>query len=403
MKPVRILHITDGIPPEILGGTGQIVWDTARMQRQRGHRTAIIAASEEPRERTEDGVAVMLIPKRSERWAHYRSVFSRTRQREVAMRIRRFAPDVVHAHSVSRQCGYRWMDDVRRTGIPCIHTAHDVADRACGKVTGFERWLWLRDLHRCKWLFNPLRAGRIRAYLSQCQRILCVSDALRAYLAAHGLQNLVTVHNGVDPAFWKPGASKSDVRHQLGLPAAAAIFLLAGRMGHAKGTELIAETLPHGMHLIVAGSGNIAPFKALAHRMHFFERQSPKQMRLLYSACDAVLVPSLCLDCFPTVCLEAMAMERPVIATSWGGAREAVAHTVTGWIIDPLHPLTWYRRMEWCSQHRDELEAMGKPGHRRIKEHFSLAQNVDRLLEIYRRYLAPGKQQTRRKKKRYTE
>jgi glycosyltransferase involved in cell wall biosynthesis len=44
----------------------------------------------------------------------------------------------------------------------------------------------------------------------------------------------------------------------------------------------------------------------------------------LFAASSVVTVPSLCLDVFPTMNLEAMALAKPVIGTVFGGTPEIV-------------------------------------------------------------------------------
>lgn len=382
---MRILHIVDGIPPYTLGGTGRIVTEIARGQRKAGHDVAILSAAK-PGTLPEniDGVTILTLEPQSERWAHWRSVFSVSRDREVLKKIDSFKPNVVHAHTISRQIGYGWMPAVKKCGIKLIVTCHDVSHVAYGKVQGIETNLWLSEAKRYRWSWNPLRHVLIKHFLKSANTILTVSDALRAYLEKRGLTNLQTLHNGIDLEFWKPNITKSDARTKLKLPQDKFLFLLAGRMGVDKGSTLIAATLPKNADLVLAGDRFSSEFTLVKNRMHVFYNQSANDMLLQYAATDVVLVPSRCLDCFPTVCLEAMALERPVIATSWGGAKESVQDGVTGWILDPLDEQAWREKMEWCMKNAVDLPAFGAAARKRMTERFGLPKMLDVLEEIYR-------------------
>lgn len=382
---MRILHLVDGIPPYTLGGTGRIVTEIARGQQKEGHNVAILSAAKPGTlPKNIDGVQILTLAPKSERWAHWRSVFSVSRDREVLKYIDAFKPNVVHAHTISRQIGYGWMPAIKKRGMKLIVTCHDVSHVAYGKVLGTENSLWLSEAKRHRWSWNPCRNVLIKYFLKSANKVITVSDALKNYLEKRGLTNLQTLHNGIDLEFWKPSIIKSEARTTLKLPQDKFLFLLAGRMGVDKGSTLIAATLPKEADLVLAGDRFSDEFAAVKDRMHIFYNQSADDMKLQYAAADVVLVPSRCLDCFPTVCLEAMALERPVIATSWGGAKESVEDGVTGWIIDPLNEQMWKEKMEWCVKNRAELPAIGVAARKRMIEHFGLPTMLQKLEEIYR-------------------
>ena len=384
---MKILHVTDGIPPDYLGGTGQVVRELALEQTKHGHQVGILTASDAG-PRTEDAVQIFTLKPLPRRFVHYRSVFSKKRGNEVMDVIRSFKPDLIHVHTIAWQVGYTWIKEASSRGIVMIASCHDVSHIAGGKVTGRELSILLTELKRSKWQWNPVRNFFIRRALYKTDGVLSVSAALADYLGQHRIAPVRVMHNGINTTFWKPELSKAEVRKMLNLPENETYFLLAGRLGHDKGSTLIAATLPENAHLLLAGSGFGDLFSKIEQRTHVFPNQTPDAMRTLYSACDAVLVPSRCLDCFPTVCLEAMAMERAVIATSWGGAKESVVNDKTGWILDPYDTEGWRTRMSWCTAHTADLELMGKLGRERVEKEFTVAEMAEALESIYKTVLS---------------
>lgn len=382
---MRILLMTDGIPPETLGGTGGIVRMLATHLAHRGHDVHILTAGEGVAMTTEGAVSVHRVRRLPPRWAHFRSVFSERRAREICAVIDHVQPDLIHAHTVAWQCGYRWIHGAARRKIPVIMHAHDVMHVSCWRVLGTEKWWQVdgKDLRRFRWTWNPLRRPLIRRALRRTERIICVSDALRLFLQPFRLGTLETLHNGINLAFWHATQEQRAARATLSIPQDAPTFLLAGRLGVDKGTNVVAQTLPPTAHLILAGAADLGPFERHADRIHFFPRQSPEQMRVLYAAADVVLVPSLCLDCFPTVCLEGMACCRPVLATSFGGAQESVTDGETGWVIDPRDTVAFRKRLEWCVDHRDQLMEIGRAGRSRVERYFPMEQMVEALEDRY--------------------
>lgn len=387
---MRILQLSEDLPPATIGGSGRIAWETSTALAAKGHDVTILAAGPSdvfPQEK--DGVRIVTLPPKSLRTAHYRSVFSQARAMEVMRVIHETEPDLIHAHGIAWQLGYKWIAQTVRD-VPCIATLHGTMHISYGKVRGTESTLqrtWL-DLKRARWTMNPFRNPLVRSALNRCDLLLCVSDALKEYVERHGYRHPVTLHNGIDLEFWKEEMSREEARTQLSLPVNVPLFLIAGRIGHDKGSSVLMQSLPDDAHLLVAGEMHPDTFARIKSRAHVFLRQSPQQMRLLYAACDIAVVPSIYLDPFPTVCLEAMACSRPVVATAWGGAKEAVKDGETGFIVDPLDRLAFKERLQWCLDHRDALPELGERARALMEHSFSRERYLTSLLQHYDRCLA---------------
>ncbi len=381
---MRILQLTDDLPPAVLGGSGRIAWETSLGLSRLGHEVHILTAGASGSfPDTKDGIRIHTIPVIPRRWAHYRSVFSVRREREVMEVIENIQPDLIHAHGLAWQLGYRWIKPATEHGIPVIYTAHGVMTVAYGKVLDGVPHEISQDLRRMRWEYNPFRNVLIRKALNHCKKIICVSDALKNFLAETGLRNLTTIRNGIDLNFWKEQVSREDARKQLDIPKAKTVFLFAGRIGHDKGSTALDSALPENALLIVAGDTRAGAFGRIKNRVLCYENQSAEQMRLLYAACDVAVVPSIYLDPFPTVCLEAMACSRPVIATCFGGSKEAVLDSITGWIVDPNNQIQLREKLQWCIDHREECEVVGKNARKHMEESFSIERYLQKVMKIY--------------------
>jgi glycosyltransferase involved in cell wall biosynthesis len=95
-------------------------------------------------------------------------------------------------------------------------------------------------------------------------------------------------------------------------------------------------------------------------------------------------------EAFGRVAAEVQAMERPVIATDHGGARETVADGVTGWLVPPGDAPALARAMhEALSVTPEQAAAMGVAGRARIAAQFSLERMVAATLDVYRDAAGP--------------
>ncbi len=355
---------------------------------ERGHDVTILTAMGDQDYLKPLGVRVVSLFPRTMRWAHYRSVFSRSRAREVLGVINRIQPDVIHGHLLSWQLGFLWIHEAVRRGIPVFFTCHSSILIAYGKVMGTERSLMWRDLWRMRWQWNPLRNILIRRALRKTH-ILYVSSALQSFFMMHGYPEGTVLHNGIDVQFWKPG-DKASARSQRNLPTDVPLFLFAGRLGADKGMDFlwkVWQQLRGDPHLLLAGVLSISVPAHLQEKVHLFPDQSREDLRALYRAADAILVPSQYLDPFPTVCLESLSCGRPVLATSLGGVQEAIADGV-GWILDVTNAEVWRERIQWCIDHRAALQGMGTNARGHAEARFSLELHVDILLTFYRNALS---------------
>jgi glycosyltransferase involved in cell wall biosynthesis len=69
-------------------------------------------------------------------------------------------------------------------------------------------------------------------------------------------------------------------------------------------------------------------------------------------ACDAVAVPSVHPESFPTIALEALAAGRPVLASDIGGLAEIVSPG-SGWLLPPGDTQAWSQRLSAIEPRHD--------------------------------------------------
>jgi glycosyltransferase involved in cell wall biosynthesis len=97
-----------------------------------------------------------------------------------------------------------------------------------------------------------------------------------------------------------------------------------------------------------------------------------------------VVVPSIIFDSFPTVNLEAMAAGKPIVATCFGGSREAVVGGKTGYIVNPLNIEDLAQKMLYLLQNSQEANAMGERGKNTVREHFTALHMLDAYCSYYK-------------------
>jgi glycosyltransferase involved in cell wall biosynthesis len=123
-------------------------------------------------------------------------------------------------------------------------------------------------------------------------------------------------------------------------------LLYVGRLEHVKGVAILLHAMPEivkqlpDVHLSIVGDGAARPeleaFVAghqLQKRVTFHGWLAPAAVSEQYAQTTAVVIPSIWPENLPTVCIEALAVGRPVIGTDSGGIPELVRDGVTGRIV----------------------------------------------------------------------
>ena len=139
---------------------------------------------------------------------------------------------------------------------------------------------------------------------------------------------------------------RADARAALGIRAGTRVVLTVRRLIPRTGVGVLVRAWEHladvaDTELVVAGDGpergaleSLARTLGLERRVRFLGRVDDEKLALWYRAADVAVVPSLALEGYGLVVLEALASGTPVIGTDAGGLPEAL----TGLAADCVVP-----------------------------------------------------------------
>ena len=102
----------------------------------------------------------------------------------------------------------------------------------------------------------------------------------------------------------------------------------------------------------------------------------------LLSTFDVFVLPSIA-EGTPIVILEAMAMEKTVVATDVGAVSEQILGGETGIIVPPRNPKAMAEAVIYLLEHPEERIRMGKKARERVKEMFSVERCVEEHRKLY--------------------
>lgn len=177
------------------------------------------------------------------------------------------------------------------------------------------------------------------------------------------------------------------------------IFCAARNMDATKGIDVLAEAAalmlkdwPNGEtdgkpHFFVAGSG---PEKTIIED-YVRGEGIEKDFKILgyaplvapwYAASDIVIMPSR-IEAAAVVALEAMALNKPVIASNVGGIPEVVLDGETGILVEPDNPAALAEQIKYLITQPELAKKMGDAGGARVREHFTEKQMVADYIDLF--------------------
>lgn len=238
----------------------------------------------------------------------------------------------------------------------------------------------------------------LRWSFAPASRVVVVSPAQAETLAARRLipgKRVAMIPNGIslaqiDDPSW-PG--RHEVRAALRLPENDCLVFSAGRLITAKGFHYLlhaAALLPRypRVWFAVAGAGPeranleaLAATLGLAGSVLFLGQRG--DVPALLRAADVFVLPSLS-EGMPLSILEAMAARLPVVATEVGGVSRLVVEGETGHLVPPQQPAALAAAISRLAGDDALRAAMGAAGRRRVAEHFTEGQMLEKLALLYR-------------------
>lgn len=410
---MRILLLSDRIPPEGRGGAEAVVWRLARGLAAAGHEPQVAASTTgAPFEEQREGIPTNhLRAKYPERFRAWMSLWNPQTAGALRSLLQRLQPDVVNAHNIHSYLTYHSLKQARAAGCGVVFSAHDAMPLVYGKLPtslgvrelvqpGDYRLPAGYNLRANRFRYNPFRNIVIRHHLDQHAHIRTApSRALAAAFADNDMPLMEVVHNGIDLDEWRrPDESVvAELRSRLGL-AGKRVILVAGRLTEEKGLrqtllalDRLRETIPAVRLLLLTARAIADQIPAdLGHlraSITIGGWLSGAELRAAYHLADVVAVPSIYIDPFPTVNLEAMAAGKAVVATCFGGSPEIVLDGETGFIVNPLQVEAFAGRLQQLLRDDALRATMGERGRERVRAHFSLEGQVARMLKIYERAL----------------
>lgn len=232
----------------------------------------------------------------------------------------------------------------------------------------------------------------LRRKLDGARFVVTVSEFNRAHLASIAPQaKIVRIYNGLDLQQFSPNGTR---------PEPLPLVLGVGRLVEKKGFDVLVRSCAIlkservRFRCRIIGTGALEhPLRALITEHNLedcVELAGPMPREALiaeYPRASVVVAPCVIgsdgnRDGLPTVLIEAMALEVPVISTDVTGIPELVQHERTGRLVPQNDPVALAAAIRESLEHRAHALAMAKEGRCLVEKRFDLHRNVTELRSL---------------------
>ncbi|MBK9165442.1 MAG: glycosyltransferase [Acidobacteria bacterium] len=289
---------------------------------------------------------------------------------------------------------------LKRNAIDLLHT-HDFYSNILGMASARLANTRCRlASKRATWSKTGAQLLVERQAFRFAHKIVANSDAVREFLIEGGVPGakIATIYNGLDPSRFVE--RRVDDRHEwqdkLGLdvdPEARLVTIVANMRSDVKNHEMFLRSAKligaeeNTAIFVLVGEGELeAEFRQMAGelgiggRCRFLGGRS--DVREILSVSDVGVLCSRS-EGFANAILEYMAAGLPVVATDVGGAREAVEHERTGFVI-PASDVTALASSVLALLNDAEMStAMGERGRAIAAERFSESAQLEAVISLY--------------------
>jgi glycosyltransferase involved in cell wall biosynthesis len=288
----------------------------------------------------------------------------------------------------------------KQTGVDIIHsnstTAHLVGGLAAERLSIPSVW-HARDLVSLAKI-APAMAARSTA-------VIAISYSVAQQLETDGVprEKIITIHNGLDPDEWNLSGEQAgaDLRQTLKAEDDAFLFGCVGQLAPWKNHAAFIEAASQMMQdekcanarFVIMGGDLWGEHKEYVQQLRALVKEKNLQDRFNFVPHQNDAVAALAaFDCivlasheepFGRVLIEAMALQKPVVAYNENGPSEIITHEKDGLLVDPHAENGLSEMMQRVLRDAELRTVLGRSGRETVTEKFHIADSAQKIVDLY--------------------
>jgi glycosyltransferase involved in cell wall biosynthesis len=238
-------------------------------------------------------------------------------------------------------------------------------------------------------------------YRHGVDRFIAISEAVKRVLIQGGVEEgkVRVVHSGIDLSRFE-SVPPNRLREEFRVAPNAPLIGNVAAMADHKGQRYLLAAVPRILaaepkaRVFIVGEGELrgaleaqAEELDIAHAVTFtgFRADVPQWLDFF-----DVFVMSSHLEGLCTSVLDALAMRKPVVATTAGGLPEIIRHEATGLLVPPREPEPLADAILRLVRDRELGRRLGEAGRRLVETEFSAQSMVEGTLRVYHEVMNEG-------------
>jgi glycosyltransferase involved in cell wall biosynthesis len=322
---------------------------------------------------------------------NYRSILNFKALIAIFRSINTYKPDVIILNNISDQISYASILLVRLLNLPVIQVLRDSMALTSGKFTynnnneNIFRVSYFKEARRASLAFNPIKSIWAKYCINHASVVVSISHELSRFFEYNGVRIDCVIHNGVLIINNRSCIESTAEKEQKIIFWPARFSVLKGALAVL---EMFSSIKDESIKLIItADKKDIKDERLLTYIASknniIFTGWLPKtKIDELYCKATVVVYPSLYLEPFGRVPVEAMAFKKPVIVSKYGGLKEIVLHEYNGFVIDPEDKNEFLDAINKIFSDRTYSSKLGSNGYNRYKECFSGEVMINKYLTL---------------------
>jgi len=235
-------------------------------------------------------------------------------------------------------------------------------------------------------------------YRSLCDAVITTGEAIRGHLIQGvGLPpaKIISIPTGIDTARFDPRkADGRRVRQALAIPPDAPLAGIVAVLRDWKGHRILLEAMVEVRKRLPAARALIVGEGPQWHNIERRRRELGLEEAVLLTghredipdvlaSLDLVVSASTGAEGVPQVLLQALAMERPVVATAVGAVPEIIRDGETGRLVPPGDPSRLAEAMTEALRDPAAFRPYALAGARLVREHWDVGRMLDAVERVY--------------------
>lgn len=336
---MNICFLSQEYPPNIIGGVGIYTYEIAKALVEQGHSVYVITeAINKEGEFMEEGVCVQRVRscelpfpiflRNRLKMTIERLEYSFAVSKKLRRLVKKYKIDIVESCEARAEGFWYYLFYHKPPLIVKLHTPEGIIFK------------WNKDVHtldcRCVQKLEE-------SWIFRADRLVAISKAIANLTSKYYrfvFKGLPIIHNPMSTHTFKPNVNLNNVHN--GQPT----ILYVGRLEFRKGVHVLTRAIPKVLKeipyakFIFLGSDCGMKYQlskkidsyGCSQNVIFIDHVERNKLVEFYQKSTICVVPSLW-ENFPYTCLEAMACEKPIIASDIGGIPEIIEHNKTGVLV----------------------------------------------------------------------